>query len=328
MEMYKCPKCDTEFLMGVKFCEKCGCNLEVEFIETPTCPKCGKIFPTGTVFCSDDGTKLVAPEQMIPKCVKCGKVYTDGTKFCSHDGGRVIPEALRKNTNFYNAKELIVENICKGKKLIDKMNLPQKLGLIAGCITIIVLVIILTGGSPGKKTAQAYCKCFERELKKNIKDRNEYEMEREVSRCARKKAEKNWKHIEKIGYYFTDIQFKNPKHQREFEETYDKCMSKLAKKYKSEKPSKIVSLLELLGGSPGKKVAKAYCKCLEEELKKEYPEVFSFKGEIRSCFEKKIEKYWKYIEDVDGQGNVKFKNPKHQKEYEEALEKYMSKLNN
>ena len=231
MEKYKCPKCDTEFSLGTKFCEKCGCNLEMEFIETPTCPKCKKTFPAGTVFCSDDGTKLVSPEKMIPKCVKCGKAYTDGTKFCINDGGKVIPEALRKGMDFDNAKGLIADNIGKGKKLIDKMNLPQKLGIVVGLVTIIILVIVLTGGSPGRNTAKAFCKCAEVEFKKSgygkVTDRGE----REINRCFQKKVEKYWKYIDGDISSPLYIKFKNPKHQREFEETSEECMKKLEKKY-------------------------------------------------------------------------------------------------
>ena len=93
--MYKCPKCGTEFTSGTKFCQNCGCNLDDEFIETPTCPKCGKTFPTGTMFCSEDGSKLVSPDKLIPRCIKCGKEYTDGTKFCPNDGGQILAEAHR-----------------------------------------------------------------------------------------------------------------------------------------------------------------------------------------------------------------------------------------
>jgi hypothetical protein len=164
MKMYKCPKCDTEFLQGSKFCENCGCNLEVEFIETPICPKCRKTFPTGTAFCSEDGTKLVSPEKMVPKCVKCGQVYTDGTKFCSKCGGKVIPEALRTAIDFDRGKELIAGNIGKSKKLIDSLSKNQKLGIIIGCIAIIVLVIVLTGGNnlekQGRKAAMEFCNCL------------------------------------------------------------------------------------------------------------------------------------------------------------------------
>ena len=119
MNTYKCPKCDTEFTQGTKFCEDCGCNLEVEFIETPMCPKCEKTFPTGTVFCKEDGTKLVSHEKMIPKCVKCETVYTDGTTFCPLDGGKVVPEALRTKIDFDNVKEVLSENTDKFKKAVQ-----------------------------------------------------------------------------------------------------------------------------------------------------------------------------------------------------------------
>ena len=119
MNTYKCPKCETEFSLGTKFCEDCGCNLEVEFIVTPVCPKCGKTFSAGTVFCSEDGAKLVSSEKMIPKCVKCEKVYTDGTVFCPLDGGKVIPEALRTKIDFDNVKEVLSENTDKFKKVVQ-----------------------------------------------------------------------------------------------------------------------------------------------------------------------------------------------------------------
>ena len=62
MSVYKCPKCEAEFSLGTKFCEKCGCNLEVEFIEIPTCPICKKAFPTGTKFCNEHGIELTSSE--------------------------------------------------------------------------------------------------------------------------------------------------------------------------------------------------------------------------------------------------------------------------
>ena len=119
MNTYKCPKCETEFTLGTRFCEGCGCNLEVEFIETPVCPKCKKTFPAGTVFCSEDGARLVSPEKMIPKCVKCGEIYTDDRSFCPLDGGKVIPEALRTKIDFDNVKDVLSENTDKFKKVVQ-----------------------------------------------------------------------------------------------------------------------------------------------------------------------------------------------------------------
>ena len=48
MKRYNCPRCNTEFTTGTKFCQACGCNLELEFIENPVCPKCHKTFPAGS----------------------------------------------------------------------------------------------------------------------------------------------------------------------------------------------------------------------------------------------------------------------------------------
>lgn len=95
MSIYQCPKCNAEFSSGAKFCQKCGCNFELDFIENPICPKCFKNFSAGTKFCDIDGSKLASPEKLIPKCTRCGKEYPAGTKFCPDDGGAVIPEALR-----------------------------------------------------------------------------------------------------------------------------------------------------------------------------------------------------------------------------------------
>lgn len=102
MNVYQCPKCNEEFSLGTKFCQKCGCNLELEFIENPICLKCDKKFPSGTKFCDMDGSRLTSPEKLIPRCVKCSKEYSIGTKFCPEDGGAVIPEAYLYNSLSYN----------------------------------------------------------------------------------------------------------------------------------------------------------------------------------------------------------------------------------
>ena len=86
---YNCPKCSSEFTSGTKFCQTCGCNLELEFLESPTCPKCKTTYPTNTKFCVADGSKLVRPENLIPKCIICNTTYSEEIKFCPHDGGEV-----------------------------------------------------------------------------------------------------------------------------------------------------------------------------------------------------------------------------------------------
>lgn len=107
MKKYNCPRCNTEFIAGTKFCQTCGCNLELEFITNPICPKCHKTFYSGSKFCDIDGAKLASPDMLIPKCVKCGTEYSIETKFCPKDGGAVIPEVLRFDTKEQNTSKTI-----------------------------------------------------------------------------------------------------------------------------------------------------------------------------------------------------------------------------
>jgi len=94
---FNCPKCGSEFTKGTKFCQTCGCNLELEFIENPRCPKCKSTYPTNTKFCVNDGSKLVRPEDLIPKCVICNTAYSDDIKFCPRDGGEIKIILTRQN---------------------------------------------------------------------------------------------------------------------------------------------------------------------------------------------------------------------------------------
>ena len=138
--MYKCPKCDTEFSLGTKFCKSCGCNLEVEFIETPTCPICGKTFPTGTKFCSEHGAILASPEQLIPRCSKCGKQYTDGTKFCPDCGGNV--HIILKNqslsaNDFMQTMTDVTSTFTESLRSKSSMSV----GVLAGTVGVILLTL-------------------------------------------------------------------------------------------------------------------------------------------------------------------------------------------
>ena len=164
--MYKCPKCEAEFELGTKFCQSCGCNLELEFIETPTCPKCQKVFTTGVKFCDIDGSKLVSPDKLIPRCVKCEKEYPADTNFCLQCGGKVIPEALRKGIELKELNksvELIGEQTSKVtsqvtskvKELISKksnLSKNKKHQIIGACVILIVLffcILIIPSGGKG-----------------------------------------------------------------------------------------------------------------------------------------------------------------------------------
>ena len=48
----KCPKCQFENLKGAKFCNECGCKLEL------ACPECNKPNPPGSKFCNECGNSL------------------------------------------------------------------------------------------------------------------------------------------------------------------------------------------------------------------------------------------------------------------------------
>lgn len=91
MPIYQCPKCGNKFKYGtVKFCPKCGYNLDKTFIVDPVCPICQKHYPTGTIFCSNDGAKLTRVENLKHVCEICGTEYEDSIKYCPKDGGRVL----------------------------------------------------------------------------------------------------------------------------------------------------------------------------------------------------------------------------------------------
>jgi len=60
MEM-QCPKCQFENVDGAKFCNECGCKLEI------SCPECSKINPPGSKFCNECGHNLTTPQEPTVK---------------------------------------------------------------------------------------------------------------------------------------------------------------------------------------------------------------------------------------------------------------------
>ena len=81
MNTYNCPRCNSAFEIGTKFCSGCGFNLENEYIVSPICPRCHKTFPTGTKFCSDDGFKLTSADKLIPRYVNVYPKASLGNRF-------------------------------------------------------------------------------------------------------------------------------------------------------------------------------------------------------------------------------------------------------
>jgi predicted amidophosphoribosyltransferase len=57
----KCPKCLFDNREEVKFCEKCGADIEL------VCPSCGAKIPLDREFCGKCGSKLSQPFEPTPK---------------------------------------------------------------------------------------------------------------------------------------------------------------------------------------------------------------------------------------------------------------------
>ncbi|HEY5405690.1 MAG TPA: RDD family protein [Ginsengibacter sp.] len=146
---FNCPKCGSEFIKGTKFCQTCGCNLELEFIENPICPKCKTTYPVNTKFCVNDGFKLVRPEDLVPRCVICDTSYSDDVKFCPKDGGEVkIIFAKQPQQSSYNQQ--MSQNLPSNQKY-PKASLGNRFiaALLDGLITVglsIPAIIFLVAG--------------------------------------------------------------------------------------------------------------------------------------------------------------------------------------
>jgi predicted ATPase/class 3 adenylate cyclase len=57
----QCPKCQFENVDGAKFCNECGCKLEI------SCPECSKINPPGSKFCNECGHNFTTPSEPVVK---------------------------------------------------------------------------------------------------------------------------------------------------------------------------------------------------------------------------------------------------------------------
>ena len=57
----QCSKCQFENVDGAKFCNECGCKLEI------SCPDCSKINPPGSKFCNECGYNFTTPSEPVVK---------------------------------------------------------------------------------------------------------------------------------------------------------------------------------------------------------------------------------------------------------------------
>jgi class 3 adenylate cyclase/tetratricopeptide (TPR) repeat protein len=57
----KCPKCQSVNREGIRFCEQCGVEMELE------CPRCNAKLPLGKRFCGECGHNLAVSSKPIPK---------------------------------------------------------------------------------------------------------------------------------------------------------------------------------------------------------------------------------------------------------------------
>jgi len=83
--------------------------------------------------------------------------------------------------------------------------------------------------------------------------------------------------------------------------------------------------------SPGKRVARALCECYEREIRQSgfHPDShWSNENErnVYRCFDRKLERHWRHIERNYGRGNVVFKHPRHQREFDEAVDRCESRI--
>src|SRR5919205_979780 len=76
-----CPKCGTQNAAGVKFCNNCGAQMQVQQAAQVQCPNCQAQVQAGSKFCNNCGQSLE------PKaCKNCNNPLPPGAKFCGNCG--------------------------------------------------------------------------------------------------------------------------------------------------------------------------------------------------------------------------------------------------
>ncbi len=140
-----CPKCSNQLKGDENFCQICGCNLELEFIEEPTCPRCKKTYTKYTKFCVLDGCKLVEAKTIVPICAICNKSYNEDIKFCPDDGGIVSINYTKKYNKNKFENQLIENQQYKKAPLSDRFVAGLLDGLISTALSIPAIVFLIIG---------------------------------------------------------------------------------------------------------------------------------------------------------------------------------------
>lgn len=92
VEMFLCPKCAAENIMGYRFCMVCGARLAAALAPSDkTCPKCNLQSPADYKFCGTCGAKLNA------RCPNCGADVPADSRYCPNCAflcgeGRYVPD--------------------------------------------------------------------------------------------------------------------------------------------------------------------------------------------------------------------------------------------
>ncbi|WP_196886172.1 RDD family protein [Aureivirga sp. CE67] len=93
---YSCPNCENELVKDSKFCNSCGFDLKMQYVEEPTCPTCKSSYPPQTNYCIKDGTKLLPKENFLHRCVSCKTEYPFYVSYCKKDEGDVKTKIIRQ----------------------------------------------------------------------------------------------------------------------------------------------------------------------------------------------------------------------------------------
>ena len=95
----------------------------------------------------------------------------------------------------------------------------RSLKVIIQCLVALVGIVLVSScySSVGNKAGKEMCKCVSK-----IDTQYEDKAERELIKCAKSIGAKYGKYIEEV--YYEDVEFKDPKHQEDFDAITEKCI--------------------------------------------------------------------------------------------------------